>query len=199
MASRELDAVAAHALAQAQVEDRHVVDRLGVDHEHGVRELEVGDRRLQRRLGERAVQLERQCARARESRCGSRGPRAAGARAGSPPRWSPRRRRARRCCSRARREAGGGLLQRALPGDRAQLAAVAHQRLGVHALVDVGATGRRSGPYRRASRRRPRLCSRASTRSDALVAHGELTLHCAGHSVQTEPASSMSHGRARKR
>ena len=38
----ELQAVAAHALAQAQVEDRRVVDGLGVEHEHDVGELEVG-------------------------------------------------------------------------------------------------------------------------------------------------------------
>ena len=37
--------VPAHALAQAQVEDRRVVDRLGVEHEHRVRELQVGGAR----------------------------------------------------------------------------------------------------------------------------------------------------------
>ncbi len=54
-------AVAAHALAQAQVEDRRVRDRLAVEHEHGVGELEVADTVACRRgLAERAVQLQRQ-------------------------------------------------------------------------------------------------------------------------------------------
>ena len=56
----QAQAVAAHALAQAQVEDRHVLERVGVEHEHRVGELEVGDLRLQRGLGQRAVQLQRQ-------------------------------------------------------------------------------------------------------------------------------------------
>ena len=42
---RQLDPVAADALADAQVEDRRVVDRLAVEHQHGVGELEVGDAR----------------------------------------------------------------------------------------------------------------------------------------------------------
>ena len=61
----------AHALADAQVEDRRVVDGLAVEHEDGVGELEVGDRRLQRRAAERGVQRRAAARRrARESRCG---------------------------------------------------------------------------------------------------------------------------------
>ncbi len=52
--------VAAHALAQPQIEDRRVVDRVGREHQHGVGELEVADPGLQRRGAERTVQLERQ-------------------------------------------------------------------------------------------------------------------------------------------
>ncbi len=57
---REPDAVAAHALADPQVEDRRVVDGVAVEHEHGVGELEVRDRRLQRGVGELARQRSRQ-------------------------------------------------------------------------------------------------------------------------------------------
>ena len=41
--------------------------------------------------------------------------------------------------------------------------------------------------------------SRASTRITRSSRTVNLTLHCEGQSVQTEPASSMSQGRARKR
>ena len=56
----ELHVVAAHALADAQVEDRHVVDRLAVEDEDGVGELEVGHRRLRVGVAERHVQLARE-------------------------------------------------------------------------------------------------------------------------------------------
>ena len=93
----ELDAVAAHALADAQVDDRHVVDGLAVEHEDGVGELEVGHRRLQRRAAQRGLQARPAGARTRaRPGAGSPGPRAAGAAGGSPPRWRRRRRRARR-------------------------------------------------------------------------------------------------------
>ena len=55
--------VAAHPLAQPQVEDRGVGDRFAVEQQHGVGELEVAHRRLQAGLGERPQQLERQRAR----------------------------------------------------------------------------------------------------------------------------------------
>ena len=61
--------MAAHALADAQVEDRHVVDGLAVEHEDGVGELEVGDRRLRGRGGERALQRRATARRRRASRC----------------------------------------------------------------------------------------------------------------------------------
>src|SRR5436190_5133597 len=41
--------------------------------------------------------------------------------------------------------------------------------------------------------------SRARTRLTPSSRTVKRTLHCDGHSVQIEPASSMSHGRARKR
>ena len=67
----ELDAVAAHALADAQVDDRHVVDGLAVEHEDGVGELEVGDRRLRGGRAQRAVQRRAAASPpARESRSG---------------------------------------------------------------------------------------------------------------------------------
>ena len=69
-------AVAAHALADAQVPDRRVVDRVAVEEQHRVGELEVGHRRLQRRVGERARDVERQLAAGRGVRCRSRAPRA---------------------------------------------------------------------------------------------------------------------------
>src|SRR5262249_11426892 len=56
----QLDVVAAHALANPQVEARAVVDRLGAEHEHGVGELDVGEGRLQLGVVERGVQIARQ-------------------------------------------------------------------------------------------------------------------------------------------
>ena len=116
---RELDAVAAHALADAQVEDRRVVDRLGVEHEHGVGELEVGDRRLQPRARRaRACSSRGSVPPARESR--SAEPSASRSRrcrrkpssfVVSPPASAPTR-------PPARLSAGRGLVERALPGDR---------------------------------------------------------------------------------
>ena len=52
----EAHVAAADALADAQVEHRRVVDRVAVEHEHGVGELEVGHGGLQRRVGQRAAQ-----------------------------------------------------------------------------------------------------------------------------------------------
>ncbi len=51
------------ALAQPQVEDRRVVDRVAVEHEHGVGELEIGHAGLQRRGGEGARELRVELAR----------------------------------------------------------------------------------------------------------------------------------------
>ena len=58
----ELDVVAADALADAQVEDRRVVDRVAVEQQHGVGELEVGDVACSAGVGERARDVERQLA-----------------------------------------------------------------------------------------------------------------------------------------
>ena len=74
---RQLDAVAPDALADPQVDDRHVVDRLAVEDEDGVRELDVGDRRLHRRAAERGLQARRDDGPRRGSPCAaSRRPRA---------------------------------------------------------------------------------------------------------------------------
>ena len=119
--------------------DRHVVDRLAVEHEHGVGELEVGDRRLQRRG----------CA---SAACSSRGRRpAARASRGAASRAPSRMRRCSRKPSsfvvsppasaptrplRAAQRAAAASSSARSQLDRAQLAAVAHQRLR-DALVDV--------------------------------------------------------------
>ena len=172
----ELEAVTAHALAQAQVEDRCVVQRLAVEQQHGVRELEVGDLRLQTRLGQRASELERQPAagarvdvrraetlaqQPREEQALLVGRAAAGERRGLRAGASQR---------------DAGLLERALPGDRAQLAAVAQQRLAQpHADTDavrvlLGLGDRRrddgllAGGRRLEHRARPRRCPAARRR-----------------------------------
>ena len=138
---REPHAAPAHALADPQVEDRRVVDRLGAEHEHGVRELEVRDGRLQRRRRQRALHVERHVA--------------AHARVdvtrGQPLAQQPlqqeaflvgrRRRRPKRADRPARlAQRARGRAQRALPRGRPQRVAVAHQRLddpllGVDRLV----------------------------------------------------------------
>ncbi len=56
----QLEPVAAHALAQAKVQDRGVVDGIRGQHEHRVGELEVRDPGLQARIAERAMHVERQ-------------------------------------------------------------------------------------------------------------------------------------------
>ena len=58
----QVHVVAADALADAEVENRGVVDRVALDQHDGVGELEVGDRRLQRGVRERALDVERQLA-----------------------------------------------------------------------------------------------------------------------------------------
>ena len=122
--------MAAHALAQAQVEDRRVVQRLGVEHEHRVGELQVAGARLQCRLGQRTQELEleaagtsrvevrRAQALAHDAR--QQQPLLAGALAA--------RERARACAR--SREAGRRLTQCALPGNCPQRAAVADEGLG---------------------------------------------------------------------
>ncbi len=126
-ATASFSALAAHALAQAQVEDRRVVDRLGVEHEHGVGELEVAEPSPAARgspsarcssSGSVPARRESTCGRAealahqtREQQALLVGGLPAGDRAG---------------LRAGARQAGGGLRERALPGDRAQLAAVAH-------------------------------------------------------------------------
>ena len=183
---RELDAVAAHALADAQVEDRRVVDGLAVEHQHGVGELEVGDGRLQRRVARaRAAARAAGAPPARESMCGE--PSASRIRRCEQEALlvgRRRRRRARRRAPRRARSARGGLVERPLPRDRAQLAAVAHQRLGDRA-PRRGWPGRRSGPCRTASRRRPRRGRARARAARARRGPCRSTLHCAGHSVQT--------------
>ena len=62
LATASVHVVAAHALADAQVEDRRVVDRVALEQHDGVGELEVRHGRLQRGVGERALDVERQLA-----------------------------------------------------------------------------------------------------------------------------------------
>ncbi len=131
----EADAPPPDALAQPQVEDRRVVDRVAVDREHRVRELEVGHRRLQRRVGERGAERARQLARrARAEVAGAEalaqqplqqegllvGRLAGGERGGL-------------AAGLLQRRAGG--VERLLPARRHQRAALAHERLR-DALVD---------------------------------------------------------------
>ena len=68
-----------------------------------------------------------------------------------------------------------------------------------HPLLGARTSRTRSGPCRRASRRRRRGCRGRSTRFTCSSRTVKLTLHWLGQSVQTEPACSMSQGRARKR
>ena len=192
--------MAAHALADAQVDDRHVVDGLAVEHEHRVGELEVGDRRLQRRARPaRGAASSGSAPPARESRSGESRPSRSRRCRRKPSSLvvSPPTMRADAAAWRASSAAAASSSARS-QRDRAQLAAVAHHRLR-DALVDVDRPGRRSGPCRTASRRRPRRCRAPSTRRTRSSRTVKVTLHCAGHSVQTEPEPSMSHGRARKR
>ena len=132
---RELDTVPANALADSQVEDRRVVERLATEDEHGVRELDVGDGRLELRSGERAGELE----------LGS----ASGAgvdviRGEALATQAPEKEALLVGGLAADQRAHAALvlgqpgcdLQRALPRDLAQLATVAHERSG-DPLVDV--------------------------------------------------------------
>ena len=136
----ELGAVAADALADPQVPDRRLVDRVAVHEQHGVRELEVRDRRLQLRVGERAHDVQRQVlagtrremARAElvAQQAGEQerlfvGGRAAGQRTGAVARLL---------------EGGGGGRDGLLPARGQQLLAVTHERrrdalVRVHGLV----------------------------------------------------------------
>jgi hypothetical protein len=133
----ELGAVAAHALADAQVPDRRLVDRVDVQQQHAVRELEVGDRRLQLRRGQRAGEVGRQLA-------GRRGRQVRRAEAvAQQPLQQERllvgglaaRDRGRLGARLLERRPGGG--ERLLPRGGHERAALAHQRLR-DALVDVG-------------------------------------------------------------
>ncbi len=194
---RQLHAVAAHALADAQVDDRHVVDRLGVEHQHRVGELEVGHRGLQARVADGHA-----ARRARRARAGVqvRGVQAlahdalqqeallvGGAGAGQ---------RADRALGATERL--GGLLQRALPGDGAQLAAVADHRRG-DALVDVdGLVGEAAAVAQPAVV--DLVVVAGEHAQDALVADGERDVALArAQRADRARLPSMSHGRARKR
>ena len=132
----ERDAVAPHALADAQLEDRRRIDRLAVEHEHGVRELEIGDARGERGSGECAPLLERHGAgRARVQV--RRGEHVAQQAAEQEALLVARPRAGERRGARSgAAQAAGGLGERPLPADGAKLAAVADHRRG-DALVDV--------------------------------------------------------------
>ncbi len=161
--------MAAHALADAQIEDRDVPHGLGVDHEHGVGELQVGDGGLQLGIGH-AMQVARIQAgkgvdvlaakalahEACEQQALLVGAGPADERGGTPARAA---------------QAGGGLRQRALPGDGAQLPAVAHKRLG-DALVDVDRLVGEAALVAQPAVIDPGVLARQHAH-DALVAHRE--------------------------
>ena len=130
LATATRDAVAAHALADAQVEDRRVVDRVALEQHDGVGELEVGD----------ASPAAPGSASARATSSGSSPP-------GREARWPEPRPSRNSCASRnasslvvspagQRGGAAAGLLERAaggverlLPARGHQLVALAHERL----------------------------------------------------------------------
>ena len=128
--------VAADALADPQVEDRRVVDRVALEHEHGVRVLQVRDGRLQRRVGQRAREGGRQLARGRAAEL-------VRAEAVAEQPLEEEGLLVRRVPAGERGGPGAGLLQgvrgvgeRLLPGGGEQRGALAHERLG-DPLVDV--------------------------------------------------------------
>ena len=190
------DAVAAHALADAQVEDRRVVDGVAVEHEHRVRELEVRHGGLQRGVGERAAPARRgssppgrqaSCAEPRPSR-NSRCSRKASSLVVSPPASAAAR-------PPAFFSARGGVLERLLPRRRHQAAALAHERLG-DAVVDVdGLVGEASLVAQPAVVHLGVIARHHA--HHAVVADGQLDVALGRAEVQTVPAPSMSHGRAR--
>ena len=157
----QADAAPAHALAQPQVEDRRVVDRVALEHEHGVGELQVGHARLQRGPGQRARQIRVELARG-DARPGepTRGPRGTGAGGGRPPRSWCRRPPAPRPCRPPWRAPSprGRAPSPSSPASAARPRAPAARRSARRRAW----TGRRSGPCRTASRRRrPRCRARA--------------------------------------
>ena len=134
---RELDVMAAHALADPQVEDRGVVDRVAVEHEHRVRVLEVGHGGLQRGVGERARQPRGHGAtrRAREVRRAEALAEQPLDEEGLLVRGVPARERGRAAAGLLER--ARGVVERLLPARRHERLALAHERLG-DPLVDVG-------------------------------------------------------------
>ena len=132
----ELDVMAAHALADPQVEDRGVVDGVAVEHEHRVRVLEVGHGGLQRGVGERARQPRRHGAPRRA--CELRRPEALAEQPldeeGLLVRRVPARERGRAAAGLLERVRG--VVERLLPARRHEHRALADERLG-DPLVDV--------------------------------------------------------------
>ena len=132
---RQPDAAPAHALADPQVEDRRVVERLAADDQHGMGELEVRHSGLQTRGRQGARELG--------------GHRLARPRVEIPRAQSlahealdqetllvgglPTDERADRALVTGQ---AGGVAESALPGDRSERPAVAHEGLG-DALIDV--------------------------------------------------------------
>ena len=130
-ATISLASEAAHRLAHAQVDDRRLVHRVGADHEHDRRAVDVRDAggQLGPREQARGRRLERAAA-ARVDVARSRGPRGRSSEAGSPPRWWSRRRPARRRRRRPSRSPSTAVSSARSQLTGPQVAAVADQRLG---------------------------------------------------------------------
>ncbi len=199
LAIAQLDAVAAHALADPQVEDRRVVERLGAEHQHGVGELEVGD-------------ASPAAPGAASARASSSRPGRAGARVDvvgvEPLAQQPAEQEGLLVGRLAADERGGAA---AVAGDRgrrpraprpseAAAARRASRTSGVgDALVDVDRLVGEAALVAEPAVVDARVLVRASTRRTLSSRTVNSTLHCDGQSVQMPPAPSMSHGRARKR
>ena len=148
---RELDLAPPDALADAQVPDRRLVDRVAVQQQDRVGELEVGDGRLQarathsaaREVGPRGEQ------RRPELRRGT----AAASRNASSLVVSPPAMAA--AFGPAFLSAAAAALSGLLPGGRHAGSTPSRDHRRDDALVGVRVTGTRSGPCRTASRRRP--------------------------------------------
>ena len=192
--------VAAARLAHAQVEDRRLVDELGVEHEHGAGVVDVGHAA---RSGP-AARATRACSGSstplgRESMCGEpstsrirRWSRKPSSFVVSPPASAAVAAPAFSSAAAASSSARSHEASRSA-------AAVADERLRdplgrVDRLVAEAALVAQPAVV---DLRRCRARSRAATLASSRTVNS--TLHWLGQSVQTEPESSMSHGRARKR
>jgi hypothetical protein len=183
--------VTAHALAQAKVEDRRVADRIAIEHQRRMGELEVAHARLQARLVQSHVELEREHPGGTRIDMGRA--RALAHEAREQQALLVRRLAA---CDRAdalsgAAQAGDGLADGTLPADRTQQPSVADHRFGDATAAVRSGRGRRRPTQLRHGRRHaaerrvgeaPAVAQPAVVDLDivacqnahhALVAHGE--------------------------